>query len=85
MSLDYDASVVLTNKSLKEANQSERAALKKKISKLKAMLHTAEQVLKVHSRAFHNAELQVEKSLGVCLALHGDISDLKESMRSIQC
>jgi hypothetical protein len=80
---DYDASVVLTNKSLKEAEKSERAADKKELSKLQAKLHTANTVLKVHSRALFKMQLLEKKSLDASLDLYIRISELKESMRRI--
>ena len=80
---DYDASVVLTNKCLKEANRSERAAFKKELVKLQAKLYTANAVLKVHSLALRKMQLLEKKSLDASLDLYIRISQLKEYMRNI--
>jgi hypothetical protein len=80
---DYDASAVLFNKSIQEANKSERAACKKELSKLKAKLYTANKVLTVHQRALNKLKLLEKKSLDKCLDLYIHISQLQESMRNI--
>lgn len=80
---DYDASAVLTNKSIQEANKSERAAGKKELSKLQAKLYTANTVLKVHCIAMNKIKLLRKKSLDKCLDLDIQISQLQESMRNI--
>ena len=80
---DYDASVVLTNKSLKEAEKSERAADKKELRKLQTKLYTANKVLNVHSLALRKMQMLEKKSLDASLDLYIRISQLKEYMRNI--
>lgn len=80
---DYDASAVLSNKSIQEANKSERAACKKELSKLKAKLYAAHTLLTVYSRALNKLKLLEKKSLDKSLDLYIQISQLQESMRNI--